>query len=74
MVCGVGRMREATALCLSAGVQMLGRKELSVSDGGAYAPEACLDPETLVSAMRAKGVEAFEDLGMTKPVAGAEPH
>jgi len=74
MACGVGRMREATALCLSAGVQMLGRKELSVCDGGAYAPEACLDPETLVSAMRAKGVEAFEDLGMTKPVAGAEQH
>ncbi len=74
MVCGVGRMRDATALCLSAGVQLLGRKDLSVSDGGAYAPEACLDPETLVSAMREKGVEAFEDLAMTKPVAGAEQH
>ncbi|HEY5624856.1 MAG TPA: hypothetical protein VIT93_00050, partial [Dehalococcoidia bacterium] len=74
MVCGVGRMREATALCLSAGVQMLGRKDLSVSDGGAYAPEACLDPETLVSVMRQKGVEAFEDLAMTKLVTGAKQH
>ncbi len=33
-----------------------------------------MDPETLVSAMREKGIEAFEDLGMTRPVAGAEQH
>jgi saccharopine dehydrogenase-like NADP-dependent oxidoreductase len=68
MACGVGRMREATALCLSVGAQMLGRKELIVEAGGAYAPEACLEPETLMAAMRDKGIEAFEDLEMTKPL------
>jgi hypothetical protein len=62
-------MREATALALSVGTQMLARKELTVKKGGVYAPEACLDPETSVSAMRAKGFEAYEDLAMTKPLA-----
>ena len=68
MACGVGQMREATALCLSAGVQMLARKELTVKEGGVYAPEACLDPAAFVSVMRAKGIEAYEDLAMTKPL------
>jgi saccharopine dehydrogenase-like NADP-dependent oxidoreductase len=69
MACGVGEMREATALCLSAGVQMLAGGKLTVKKGGVYAPEACIDPETFVSAMRAKGVEAYEDLAMTRPLA-----
>ncbi|MGQ9572006.1 MAG: saccharopine dehydrogenase family protein [Dehalococcoidia bacterium] len=69
MVCGVGQMREATALCLSVGVQMLARKELTVKEGGVYAPEACLEPTAVMSAMRAKGIEAYEDLAMTKPLA-----
>jgi hypothetical protein len=68
MVCGVGRMREATALSLSAGTQMLARKELTVKEGGVYAPEACVDPLAFVSVMRAKGVEAYEDVGMTRPL------
>src|SRR3990170_1244810 len=65
---GLGQMREATALCLSAGVQMLARKELTVKEGGVYAPEACVDPAAFVSVMRAKGIEAYEDLAMTKPL------
>lgn len=69
MACGVGQMRESTALCLSAGIQMLARKELTVKEGGVYAPEACLDPGTLVSVMRAKGVEAYQDVAMTEPLA-----
>jgi saccharopine dehydrogenase-like NADP-dependent oxidoreductase len=69
MVCGVGQMREVTGLCLSVGTQMLARKELTVKEGGVYAPEACLDPEALMPAMRAKGVEAYEDLAMTRPLA-----
>jgi hypothetical protein len=69
MVCGVGQMREATALCLSAGTQMLARKELTVKKGGVYAPEACLDPEVFLPVIRAKGIEAYEDLAMTRPLA-----
>jgi saccharopine dehydrogenase-like NADP-dependent oxidoreductase len=69
MVCGVGQMRETTALCLSAGTQMLARKELTVREGGVYAPEACLDPAAFMPVMRAKGIEAYEDLAMTKPLA-----
>ena len=69
MVCGVGEMREATAICLSAGTQMLARKELTVKEGGVYAPEACLDPQAFMQAMRAQGIEAYEDLAMSKPLA-----
>jgi len=68
MVCGVGQMREATAISLSAGTQMLARKELTVKEGGIYAPEACLDPQAFMAAMRAQGIEAYEDLAMTKPL------
>jgi lysine 6-dehydrogenase len=69
MVCGVGRMREATGLCLSVGAQMLGRKKLTVEKGGVYAPEACLDPVAFLPMIREKGIEAFEDLAMTKTLA-----
>ncbi len=48
---------------------MLARKELTVKKGGAYAPEACLDPVAFVPVIRAKGIEAYEDLAMTKPLA-----
>jgi len=68
MVCGVGQMREATAICLSVGTQMLARKELTVKEGGVYGPEACLDPQTFMLAMRAQGIEAYEDLAMAKPL------
>jgi len=68
MVCGVGQMREVTALCLSVGTQMLARKELTVKEGGVYAPEACLDPQAILPAMTAQGIEAYEDLAMTKPL------
>ncbi len=66
MVCGVGLMREATALGLSVGTQMLARKELTVKKGGVYAPEACLDPVAFLPMIRAKGIEAYEDLALTK--------
>jgi lysine 6-dehydrogenase len=69
MVCGIGQMREATAICLSTGTQMLAHKDLTVKEGGAYAPEACFEPETFMAAMRAQGIEAYEDLAMSKPLA-----
>jgi lysine 6-dehydrogenase len=68
MACSVGLMREATGLCLSAGAQMVARKELTVKEGGVYAPEACLDPVAVLAMMIAKGLQAYEDLAMTKPL------
>jgi saccharopine dehydrogenase-like NADP-dependent oxidoreductase len=68
ILCGVGQMREATGVSLSVGAQMLARREIVTEEGGVYAPEACLKPEVFLPAMKAKGVEAYEDLAMTKPV------
>lgn len=67
VVSGIGKMREATGLSLSVGAQMLARREILPEEGGAYAPEACLKPEHFLSAMKAKGVHAYEDVAMTKP-------
>jgi lysine 6-dehydrogenase len=67
MLCGIGQMREATGVSLSVGAQMLVRKEILTEEGGVYAPEACLKPDIFLPAMKAKGVEAFEDVAMTKP-------
>ncbi len=67
MVCGIGGMRETTGVSLSVGAQMLARGEIIAEGGGVYAPEACLKPEPFLSAMREKGVHAYEDLAMTKP-------
>jgi saccharopine dehydrogenase-like NADP-dependent oxidoreductase len=64
---GTGKMREATGLSLSVGVQMLARREIVSEEGGAYAPEACLKPEAFLQAMKARGVQAYEDLAMTRP-------
>lgn len=66
LLCGVGQMREVTGLSLSIGTLMLGRKELSVAEGGVYAPEGCIDPDKFITCLKKKGVEAFEDIEMTK--------
>ena len=68
IVSGTGNMRDATGLSLSVGVQMLARKEIVTEEGGVYPPEACLKPEPFLLAMKAKGVDAYEDLAMTRPV------
>jgi hypothetical protein len=47
---------------------MLARKELLTDRGGVYAPEACLDPGRFIAAMGAKGIKAYEDLAMTRPI------
>ena len=69
MACGVGQMREATGLSLSVGTLMLARGELRTEEGGVYAPEACLDPGKFIGYMSAKGIKAYEDLAMTRPIA-----
>lgn len=68
-LCGVGQMREVTGLSLSVGAQMLGRKELSTTEPGAYAPEGCLAAGAFIERMRAKGLDAYEDVAMTRPLA-----
>jgi len=68
MACGVGEMRAATGLSLSVGTLQLGRRQLTTSEGGVYAPEGCLDPRLFLSAMRDKGIAAFADLEMTRPL------
>lgn len=68
MACGVGQMREVTGLSLSIGTQMLAHKQLVVDPGGVYAPEACLDAQAFLAALREKGVQAYADLSMTEPI------
>lgn len=68
LLCGIGDMRESTGLSLSVGAVMLARRELRATAGGVFAPEAVLEPGPFVRALRTKGIEAFEDLGMTRPI------
>jgi lysine 6-dehydrogenase len=68
MLCGVGQMREVTGICLSVGTLMVGRRQLLTEKGGAYPPEGCLDAKPFIEQMRSKGLEAYEDLEMTKPL------
>ncbi len=69
MLCGIGQMRENTGLSLSIGAQMLARKQILTKEGGVYAPEASIEPRTFLTRIKAMGIEAFEDIEMTKPVA-----
>jgi lysine 6-dehydrogenase len=69
IACGVGQMREATGLSLSIGTLMLARGELLTEEGGVYAPEACVDPQKFMAYMSAKGINAYEDLAMTRRIA-----
>jgi lysine 6-dehydrogenase len=67
--CGIGQMREGTGLSLSVGALMLGKKKILTEEGGVYAPEACIEPQTFLAYLNARGIRGFEDIGMTKPVA-----
>lgn len=68
ILCGTGLLRDVTGLSLSVGALMLGKKQLLVKEGGVYAPEACLDPQIYFTYMDERGVKAFEDIAMTRPV------
>ncbi len=68
LACGIGQMREATGLSLSVGALMLARRELTVEGGGVYAPEGCLDAPTFLARLSQKGIRAYYDLEMTRPV------
>lgn len=71
MACGIGQMREATGLSLSIGTQMLARGQTTSAGGGVLAPEACLEPEAFLTSLREKGVHAYEDLAMSRPLGEA---
>jgi len=68
MICGIGQMREVTGLSLSIGTLMLANQELLTEEGGVYAPEACIEPKKFIAYMKARGVEAYEDLAMTRSI------
>ena len=68
MLCGIGQMREATGLSLAVGALMLGRGQLLTAAGGVYAPEGCIDPAVFIRIMRDKGLLAYEDLSMERPL------
>jgi lysine 6-dehydrogenase len=68
LICGIGQMREATGVCLSIGALMLGRGQLLIEEGGVYAPEAVIEPNRFLSCLKAKGITAYEDVAMTRPV------
>jgi len=63
-------MREATGLSLSIGTLMLAQGELTAQGGGVYAPEGCLNPQQFIASLSAKGINAYEDLAMTRRIAG----
>jgi saccharopine dehydrogenase-like NADP-dependent oxidoreductase len=69
MLCGVGEMRNATGLSLSIGTLMLLRRDGLLTEHGVFAPEACLDPKIFMKGLADRGVQAFEDLAMSKPLA-----
>ena len=66
--CGIGQMREATGLSLAVGAWMLAKGEITVEQGGVYAPEACYPPEKFLGYMKERGITAYFDLEMTQPV------
>ena len=66
--CGIGQMREATGISLAVGALMICRKELLTREGGVYGPEACLDPAKFLAYMKERGITAYFDLEMTRPV------
>lgn len=68
MLCGIGQMREATGLSLAIGALMVGRKQLLTTEGGVYAPEGCIDAAVFIRIMRDKGLMAYEDLALTRPL------
>lgn len=68
IACGVGQMRTATGLSLSIGTLMLGRRQLTTTQGGVYAPEGVIEPVGFIEEFRTRGLELFEDLAMARPV------
>jgi len=65
MACGAGTMRDGTGLALAAGALALGRRQLTVTAPGVYAPESCIDPEAFMNTMRSKGVIGYSDTKMS---------
>lgn len=67
MACGIGGMRETTGVSLAIGTLALARGELKAR-GGVLAPEDCLEPGSFVHALAERGVRAYRDVAMTRPL------
>ncbi len=65
---GTGEMRAATGLSLAAGTLLLGERRVTNRDGGVFAPEGCLPPAEFLAAMRERGIVAYRDLELTRPL------
>jgi saccharopine dehydrogenase-like NADP-dependent oxidoreductase len=72
MACGIGEMRATTGLSLSIGTQMLARGQTTSVGGGVFGPEACLDPEAFLASLQEKGIQAYEDLAMSRPLGATQ--
>jgi len=47
---------------------MLARRDGLTAEKGVFAPEACLNPRTFLKTLESRGVYAYEDLEMTRPL------
>ncbi len=68
MACGTAEMRPATGGPLAIGTVMLAKRQLLVSEGGVYAPEAAFDPEAVLRELSKQGIATYSDLEMSKPI------
>ncbi len=68
LLCGVADMREATGLGLAVGAQMLARGEVTVSGGGVFAPEGCLEPKPFFQSLADLGLPVYGDLELSHPL------
>jgi len=65
-LCGQGKMRDTTGLCLAVGGLMLARGQARGEGGGVVTPEAALPPELFFEEMGRRGVVAYRDLALSQ--------
>jgi len=65
--CGVGAMREATAIPLAVGTLLVGRGQ-TVVRGGVLPADAAFDTDVFIDGVQDRGIEAYEDISMTRRI------
>jgi len=71
LACGTAEMRPATGGPLAIGTVMLAKRQLLVTDGGVYAPEAAFAPMPVLRELLKQGIQTYSDLEMTRPIAAS---
>ncbi len=71
LACGTAEMRPATGGPLAIGTVMLAKRQLLVTDGGVYAPEAAFAPTPVLRELLKQGIQTYSDLEMTRPIAAS---